>query len=109
MNLKPKTTLTESEVQAGLKLVRVEGLTTEAMTTLIGGAFLVALALLLGANNFQIGLLAALPTLTNVFQLLSVWLVRRYNNRRAISVFCSREFYSGRLLIFHRSCSRLSA
>ncbi|MET0466013.1 MAG: MFS transporter [Chitinophagaceae bacterium] len=89
MNLKPKTTLTESEVQAGLKLVRVEGLTTEAMTTLIGGAFLVALALLLGANNFQIGLLAALPTLTNVFQLLSVWLVRRYNNRRAISVFCS--------------------
>ncbi|PZR25865.1 MAG: MFS transporter [Citrobacter freundii] len=89
MNFRPKTTLTEQEVQAGMKLVRVEGLTTEAMTTLTSGAFLVAFALLLGANNFQIGLLAGLPTLTNVFQLLSVWLVRRYNNRRAISVICS--------------------
>jgi MFS family permease len=89
MNLRPKTSLTEKEVQTGLKLVRMEGLTTETMTTLIGGAFLVALALLLGATNFQIGLLAALPTLTNLFQLLSVWLVRRYNNRRSISVVCS--------------------
>lgn len=89
MNLKPRTTLTDEEVQAGMKLVRVEGLTTEAMTTLTSGPFLVAFALLLGANNFEIGLLAGLPTLTNVFQLLSVWLVRRYNNRRAISVVCS--------------------
>ena len=89
MNLRPKTALTEQEVQAGLKLVRMEGLTTEAMTTLTSGAFLVALALLLGASNLQIGLLASLPTLTNIFQLISIWLVRRYNNRRAISVICS--------------------
>lgn len=66
-----------------------EGLTTEAMTTLTGGTFLVAFALLLGANNFQIGLLASLPTLTNVFQLTSIWLIRKYNNRRAVSVICS--------------------
>ncbi len=89
MNLKPKTVLTEKEVQTGLNLVRMEGLTTEAMTTLTTGAFLVALALLLGASNLQIGLLASLPTLTNVFQLISIWLVRKYNNRRAISVICS--------------------
>jgi MFS family permease len=42
----------------------------------------------MGANNFQIGLLAALPTFTNSFQLLSIWLVRKYNNRRAIAVIC---------------------
>jgi len=89
MNFRPKATLTEKEVETGLKLVRMEGLATEAMTTLTSGAFLVALALLLGASNFQIGLLASLPTLTNVFQLISIWLVRRYNNRRAISVICS--------------------
>lgn len=89
MNLRPKTTLTEKEIQTGMNLVRMEGLTTEAMTTLTTGAFLVALALLLGASNLQIGLLASLPTLTNVFQLISIWLVRRYNNRRAISVICS--------------------
>jgi MFS family permease len=89
MDLKPKNTLTEQEVQTGLKKVLTEGLTTEAMTTLTGGAFLVAMALMLGATNFQIGLLAALPTFTNVFQLLSIWLVKRYNNRRAITVICA--------------------
>ncbi|HEY6978436.1 MAG TPA: MFS transporter [Chitinophagaceae bacterium] len=88
MNLQPKKVLTENEVQTGLKLVIADGLTAEAMTTLTGGAFLVAMALLMGANNFQIGLLAALPTFTNMFQLLSIWLVRRYNNRRAIAVIC---------------------
>lgn len=78
--------LSEQEVQSGLRMVVTEGLTTEAMTTLTTGAFLVAMALLLGASNLQIGILAALPTFANIFQLLSIWLVRRYNNRRAISV-----------------------
>ncbi len=89
MNLRPKATLTEQEVRRGLRLVIGDGLATEAMNSITTGAFLVAFALLLGANNFQIGLLASLPTLTNVFQLLSIWLVRRFNNRRAIAVICS--------------------
>jgi MFS family permease len=89
MILKPKERLTEQEVNAGLSLILKEGLTTEAMTTLTGGTFLVAFALLLGANNFQIGLLASLPTFTNIFQLTSIWLIRKYNNRRAVSVICS--------------------
>lgn len=89
MILKPRERLTSEEVQKGLNTVLQEGLTTEAMTTLTGGTFLVAFALLLGANNFQIGLLASLPTFTNIFQLTSVWLIRRYNNRRAVSVICS--------------------
>ncbi|WP_315820804.1 hypothetical protein [Paraflavitalea speifideaquila] len=89
MDVRPKKLLTEQEVKTGLRLVVTEGMATEAMTTLTGGAFLVAMALLLGATNLQIGLLAALPTFTNIFQLLSIWLVRRYNNRRAISVTCA--------------------
>jgi hypothetical protein len=89
MKWQPKKKLTEAEVKTGLKLVIGDGLATEAMTVFTGGAFLVAVALLLGASNFEIGLLAALPTLTNVFQLISIWLVRRYNNRRVISVICS--------------------
>lgn len=88
MNLQPKKELTEQEIQRGLKFVIGDGLAAEAMTALTGGAFLVAMALLMGANNFQIGLLAALPTFTNSFQLISIWLVRRYNNRRAIAVIC---------------------
>src|SRR5699024_251877 len=66
-----------------------EGLTAEAMVTLTGGTFLTALAVLLGASNFQIGLIAALPSLTNAFQILAIRLMQRYNNRRAIAVVCN--------------------
>lgn len=89
MELQPKETLTEDEVKKGLKLVIADGLAAEAMTTFTGGAFLVAMALLMGASNFQIGLLASLPTFTNLFQLISIWLVRRSNNRKGVAVFSS--------------------
>lgn len=89
MSLSPKETLSTDEVNQGLRLVIREGLAAEGMTTFTGGAFLVAMALMMGASNFQIGILAALPTFTNVFQLFSIWLVRRFNNRRAVAVICS--------------------
>lgn len=89
MKLQPKAVLTESEVQKGMKVMIADGLASEMMSTFTGSAFLVAMALLMGASNVQIGLLAALPTFTNIFQLISIWLVRKYNNRRAISVYCS--------------------
>src|SRR4051812_5299337 len=89
MKLRPSTHLNDHQVQSGLKYFIHEGLAAEAMATFTGGTFLVAMAVLLKASNFQIGLLAALPTLTNVFQLLSIWLVQKYRNRRAISVICS--------------------
>src|SRR5690606_16381335 len=88
MALKPQSELTENDLKRGLTMVIWDGLASEVVTSLTGGAFLVAMALLLGANNLQIGLLAALPMITNVFQLLSIVLVRRYQNRRAISVLC---------------------
>lgn len=87
--LSPSESLTEREVNKGLRLVIVEGLSAEVMTSFTGGAFLVAMALLLGATNTQIGLLAALPTFTNLFQLVSIFLVRKFNNRRVIAVLCS--------------------
>lgn len=88
MTLKPQNELTERDLKRGLVMVIWDGLASEVVTSLTGGAFLVAMALLLGANNVQIGLLAALPMITNIFQLLSIVLVRKYQNRRAISVLC---------------------
>ncbi len=87
--LKPKAHLTDADVQRGLKMVIGDGVATEAMTTLTGGTFLVAMAILLHASNFQIGVLAALPTFTNIFQLLSIWLVGKYRNRRLVCVGCA--------------------
>jgi MFS family permease len=89
MRLRPSSHLDDQQVQSGLKYFVQEGLAAEAMATFTGGTFLVAMAVLLKASNFQIGLLAALPTLTNIFQLLSIWLVQKYKNRRVISVACS--------------------
>ncbi|MDB5247094.1 MAG: major facilitator superfamily 1 [Segetibacter sp.] len=88
MKLRPLDNLTDKQVQSGLNKFVQEGLAAEAMATFTGGTFLVAMAVLLKASNFQIGLFAALPTITNIFQLLSIWLVQKYKNRRAISVTC---------------------
>ena len=89
MNITPSESLSRRQTTKGLDLVIKEGLTSEAMTALTGGTFLVAMAILLGASNFQIGLLAALPTLTNIFQLIAIRLLQKYNNRRAITVICN--------------------
>jgi MFS family permease len=88
MNFQPSQ-LNDATIASGLKMVVKDGLAAEAMSTLTGGAFLVAMALQLGATNFQVGLLAAMPTLTNVFQLLAIWLVQHYNNRKIVTVLCS--------------------
>ncbi len=88
MALNPQKELTEDDIKRGLHMVIWDGLASEVVVSLTGGAFLVAMALLLGASNVQIGLLASLPMVTNIFQLLSIVLVRKFQNRRAISVVC---------------------
>jgi MFS family permease len=104
MPLRPQKTLSEQEIQTGLKMVIWDGLATEVMISFTGGAFLVAMALMLGANNVQIGLLAAMPTITNLSQLLSILLVRKFNNRRAIAVYCA---YLARLPLVIIGCGIL--
>lgn len=89
MNLKPSEHLSQRQITRGLNLVIKEGMVTEAMTALTGGTFLVALALLLGATNLQIGILAALPSFSSIFQLVAIRLLQKYNNRRGIAVVCT--------------------
>lgn len=89
MILKPSPALTEQQVKSGLGYVTKDGLFSEAMVAFTGGTFLVAMAMQMGASNFQIGLLAALPTLCNILQLASIWLVHQFRNRRLISTVCS--------------------
>jgi len=84
-----KDTLTEEEVQSGLRAVIKDGLASQAMGTLTGGVFLVAFALKLGASNLSIGLLAAIPSLTQLIQIPAIYLVEKYRVRRAISVYAS--------------------
>jgi MFS family permease len=88
MNLRPSETISNKELNTGLNYVIADGLSAEAMVVFTSGTFLTAMAIHMGATNFQLGLFAALPTFTTIFQLASIWLVQKWNNRKVItSVF----------------------
>lgn len=88
MNIRPSEQITNAQLNSGLKLVIADGLSAEAMVVFTSGTFLTAMAIHMGASNFQLGMLAALPTFTTIFQIASIWLVQKFNNRKLItSVF----------------------
>lgn len=89
MLFKTKDTLTEEQVQSGLSYVIKDGIASQSMGILTGGAFLVAFAIKLGASNMVIGLLAAIGPLTQLLQLPSIFLVEKIRNRRAIVVIAA--------------------
>jgi hypothetical protein len=99
MRFAVKDTLTEEEVQSGLRAIITDGMASTSMVTLTGGAFLVAFALKLGASNLVIGLLAAIPPLAQLIQIPSIYLVERIRNRRVISMAASAGGRSFWLLI----------
>ena len=88
MNLHPSEKVSKTELNRGLNYVIADGLSAEAMVVFTSGTFLTAMAIHMGATNFQLGLFAALPTFTTIFQIASIWLVQKWNNRKIItSVF----------------------
>jgi MFS family permease len=84
--MKPKDTLTEEDIQSGLSYLIKDGVASQSMGILTGGAFLVAFAVKLGASNFVIGLLAAIGPLAQLLQLPSIFIVEKIRNRRLITV-----------------------
>jgi MFS family permease len=89
MWLRTKDNLTEEEIKSGLSYVIKDGIASQSMGILTGGAFLVAFAVKLGASNLVIGLLAAIGPLSQLLQLPSIFLVEKMRNRRAIVVFAA--------------------
>ena len=91
--LRPKDSLDEADVTKGLRMLMSSGICAQTMVVLTGGAFLVAFALLLGASNKIIGMLAAIGPLSQLLQLPSIFVVDRTGLRKAlfvISAFFSR-------------------
>ena len=85
-SLQPSPTLTTHEVQRSLRLIIWEGVASGAMFSLGSGGFMAAYALALGANNLQIGLLAALPFITQIAQLPAILAVERFRKRKIIQI-----------------------
>ncbi len=94
--LQPKDRIDEAEVEVGLRALLYDGVCSQIMGTFTGGAFLVAFALLLGASNTVIGLLAAVGPLTQLLQIPAIYVIDRTALRKAlvvVSSFLSRGFW----------------
>jgi MFS family permease len=86
---RPRPIITDSERSRGILWFSLEGMTALGLLSITTSGFLAAFALALGANNMQIGILAALPFLTQMLQLPSIWLVEKIRRRKAITLLTS--------------------
>ena len=84
--LHPSPTLTEEDVQQGLRMMTWEGVAFYVLFSLGSGGFMSAYALALGANNLQVGILIALPYITQLVQFASILAIERFRARKAIGI-----------------------
>ncbi|MDA1347257.1 MAG: MFS transporter [Chloroflexi bacterium] len=82
----PKNTLTEEETQQGLRGLTRQMVIASGADGLVSGGFLTAFALILGASNFHIGIMMAVPFLVQPLQILIVVLIERVRMRKVIAV-----------------------
>jgi len=71
----------------------VEGAFSFANFTLLNGIFLVGFAMALGADNFQLGILLAIPLFANLVQLISAYILEMTGTKKwttLISLFLGR-------------------
>lgn len=83
------------KLSRAMRLSISEGALACAMGTLTGGVFLTGFALALGASRFEIGLMAAMPAIANVAQLLGACLIERTGHRKRV---CLGALTASRLL-----------
>ncbi|MBN1692375.1 MAG: MFS transporter [Dehalococcoidales bacterium] len=84
--LTPKPTISDRDLSQGLRWMALEGGFSQGFFSITTSGFLAAFALALGANNLQIGILAAIPFIMQIVQLPSIWLVEKIRWRKAIAV-----------------------
>jgi MFS family permease len=72
-----------------LPFVCWEGALANVFIVLTGGAFLTGVALYLGAGDFEIGLLGAIPFFAQTVQLLAAYVIDRWGRRKQITLLAS--------------------
>jgi MFS family permease len=76
--------LDEAARRRGLRAYQADGVCSQIKDALLSGPLLVGYALVLGASNTEVGLLAALGPATQVLQLPTVALIERWRRRKPI-------------------------
>ena len=83
----PTTGLTRTETERGLQNIIRLSLSGQAMGTLTGGAFIVAVLVLFDAPLYVFGLLAALPALAETVKVPAAYAIERYGKRKRIAFY----------------------
>ena len=86
MRLSPDPSISAEAMAEGQRALVRDAAFASLTGALSGGVILVAFALALGAGPMQIGLLAAIPLMTQAVQLPGIALVERLRQRRKIAV-----------------------
>jgi MFS family permease len=84
--LQPVPALSEAEQSRALRLAIWEGVVSMGFGSIITSGFLAAFALALGANNFQVGILASLPFMTQLLQIPYILVIEKLRRRKIIAV-----------------------
>ncbi|MFW9800096.1 MAG: MFS transporter [Candidatus Thorarchaeota archaeon] len=77
--------LTPDETQKALSNMIKQGVSVQVKLTLTESIFLVGFALMLGASNTVIGILAAIPSFAQLLQIPSVYLIKKIGSRRKLN------------------------
>jgi len=98
MILEPQRHIDQQQQNIGFRCLILDGICTQVMGSLVGGAFLVAFAVLLGASNLEIGLIAAIGPLTQILHVPATLLIEKIRRRKWLvinSSLISRIFLIG--------------
>jgi MFS family permease len=79
--------LSRQQVRRALAFSNAEGATSTIMISLLGGTFLTAFAIYLGASPWQVGLMASLAPATQIGQVFTAYLVERGTSRRVLTTW----------------------
>src|SRR5689334_7890716 len=82
----PGAALPQAVVRRGLRLSIIEGSLSNIHVNVCAGAFLTGFALMLGAGDFELGVIAALPFIGQLFQFVGAYLEERLGERRPMTV-----------------------
>lgn len=78
-------TLTPDQIEKGLSKMTWQGLVSQVRITLTESVFLVGFAVILGAPNTMIGVLAAIPFVAQLLQIPSVYLIHKAGKRKLVN------------------------
>ena len=84
---KVQESASESDVELGIKMYALDGVCFVATTMLQGGVYLSAYALFIGASQKQIGIIASIGFICQFMQLVGLFILTKYTNRKLFTAF----------------------